>query len=109
MGAWHEKNPYLLAVALSVGLPVSIGSEELSSLELRAKKMREDQNVSMFINMQSNFNNSAKIRFFTSLYLKKTLSQCTAIEKESVNYRQTFKKKKKKSYTHNAIRTWNCE
>ena len=46
-----KKNPYLLAVALSVGLPVSIGSEELSSLELRAKKIREDQNVNMFTNM----------------------------------------------------------
>lgn len=33
--------PYLLLVALSVGLPVSIGSGELSSLKLLAKKMRE--------------------------------------------------------------------
>lgn len=29
--------PYLLLVALSVGLPVSMGSGELSSLELLAK------------------------------------------------------------------------
>lgn len=32
--------PYLLLVALSVGLPVSMGSEELSSLELLTKKIK---------------------------------------------------------------------
>lgn len=37
--------PYLLLVALSAGLPVSMGSGELSSLELLAKKIREARNV----------------------------------------------------------------
>lgn len=39
--AWMT--PYLLLVALSAGLPVSMGSGELSSLELLAKKIREVQ------------------------------------------------------------------
>lgn len=40
--------PYLLLVTLSAGLPVSIGSGELSSLELLAKKIREVQNGNIF-------------------------------------------------------------
>lgn len=39
MGNKDEMTPYLLLVALSEGLPVSMGSGELSSLELLTKKM----------------------------------------------------------------------
>lgn len=41
--------PYLLLVPLSVGLPVSMGSGELSSLELLAKKMRKGQGEKKYI------------------------------------------------------------
>lgn len=45
--AWMT--PYLLLVPLSVGLPVSMGSGELSSLELLAKKMRKGQGEKKYI------------------------------------------------------------
>lgn len=43
---------YLLLVALSAGLPVSMGSGELSSLELLAKTIREAQNIYYVMEMK---------------------------------------------------------
>ncbi len=65
--------PYLLLVVLSVGLPVSIGSGELSSLELLAKKIREVQDGNIFYSKYFSEHlvviDSVKVRYLISLCL----------------------------------------
>lgn len=102
--------PYLLLVALLVGLPVSMGSGELRYLELHTNKIREIEIRNIFIGMQSNFkNDSVNFDIFHCAWTKLYHSaQQLKTQFCTKNLFIIHKQLKNKLY-HNPSRPWNCK